>query len=55
MRKIFDDELKTMHGQFTNMGLMVNENILRAVKAFINHDKDLAIEAKQNDKAINAI
>lgn len=55
MRKIFDDELKTMHGQFTKMGLMVNENILRAVKAFINHDKDLAIEAKQNDKAINAI
>lgn len=55
MRRIFDDELQTMHGQFTKMGLMVNENILRAVKSFINHDKELAVDAKKKDKAINAI
>lgn len=40
MRRIYDDELKTMHAQFTKMGLMVNQNILRAVESFINHDKD---------------
>mgnify|MGYP006359844399 CR=1 FL=1 len=28
MRRIYDDELKSMHAQFTKMGLMVNENIL---------------------------
>lgn len=55
MRKIYDDELKTMHAQFTKMGLMVNENILLAVKAFINHDKEAAVRVKQNDKAINDI
>lgn len=55
MRRIYDDELKTMHAQFTKMGLMVNENILLAVKAFINHDKDEATRVKANDHAINAI
>jgi phosphate transport system protein len=55
VRRTFDDDLQTMHGQFTKMGLMVNENILRAVKAFINHDKNLAVEAKQKDKDVNAI
>lgn len=55
MRKTFDDDLKTMHGQFTKMGLMVNENILRAVKAFINHDENLALEAKKKDKEINQL
>ena len=55
MRRTFDGELQSMHGQFTKMGLMVNENILRAVKAFINHDKNLAMEAKKKDKDINEI
>lgn len=55
MRKTFDDDLKTMHGQFTKMGLMVNENILLAVKSFINHDNELAVEAKNRDKDINKI
>ncbi|MGP6140733.1 phosphate signaling complex protein PhoU [Jeotgalibaca sp. A127] len=55
MRRIYDDELKTMHAQFTKMGLMVNENILLAVKAFINHDKEAADRVKKNDHAINEI
>ena len=55
MRRIYDDELKSMHAQFTKMGLMVNENILLAVKAFINHDKEAANRVKKNDKAINNI
>ena len=55
MRRIYDDELKSMHAQFTKMGLMVNENILLAVKAFINHDKETANRVKKNDKAINNI
>lgn len=55
MRRIYDDELKTMHAQFTKMGLMVNQNILRAVESFINHDKDDAKKAKESDHAINNI
>lgn len=55
MRRLYDDELKTMHAQFTKMGLMVNENILLAVKAFINHDREAANRVKKNDHAINEI
>lgn len=55
MRKTFDEDLNTMHGQFTRMGLMVNENILRSVKSFINHDIELASETKRKDKEINKL
>lgn len=55
MRKTFDEDLNTMHGQFTKMGLMVNENILRSVKSFINHDIELASETKRKDKEINKL
>lgn len=53
MRRNFDEDLHTMHGMFTKMGLIVNENIHRAVKAFINHDVDTAQDIKTVDKQIN--
>lgn len=55
VRRIFDDELNQMNAQFTKMGFKVNESILKAVKAFINHDKTLATEVKDNDRDINAM
>lgn len=53
MRRNFDEDLHTMHGMFAKMGLMVNENIHRAVKAFINHDVETAQVIKDTDKIIN--
>lgn len=35
------------------MGMMVSETIEKAVKAFIDHDRDLAQEIIDNDAKIN--
>ena len=42
MRRLFDDELNDIDANFTEMGMMVSETIEKAVKAFIDHDRDLA-------------
>ncbi len=53
MRRVFEDELNDLHVRFSEMGMMVNEAIYKSVKAFINHDKDLAREVIHEDKHIN--
>lgn len=54
MRRIFEEELANLHVHFSEMGMMVNEAIYKSVKAFINHDKELALEVIENDVTINA-
>jgi len=53
MRQLFEDELNELHVRFSEMGMMVNEAIFKSVKAFINHDKELAREVIREDKHIN--
>ncbi|WP_412988634.1 phosphate signaling complex protein PhoU [Pediococcus siamensis] len=53
MRGIFEDELKKLHGKFTEMGINVSEAIYRASKSFIDHDKALAQQVIDHDEAIN--
>lgn len=54
MRQIFEDELNELHVRFSEMGMMVNEAIYKSVRAFIDHDKDLAREVIAGDQQINA-
>lgn len=53
MRQNFESELQDLHVHFSEMGMMVNEAILKSVKAFVNHDKELAHEVIKEDDAIN--
>lgn len=53
MRQNFEAELNDLHVHFSEMGMMVNEAIHKSVKAFINHDKDLARSVIENDASIN--
>lgn len=53
MRRLFEDELNDLHVRFSAMGMMVNEAIYKSVKAFINHDKQLAREVIADDHKIN--
>lgn len=53
MRQSFEAELQDLHVHFSEMGMMVNEAIHKSVKAFINHDKELAREVIEEDNAIN--
>ncbi|MFD1672511.1 phosphate signaling complex protein PhoU [Agrilactobacillus yilanensis] len=53
MRQIFEDELNELHVRFSEMGMMVNEAIYKSVRAFIDHDKNLAREVIESDKQIN--
>lgn len=54
LRRVFEEELADLHVHFSEMGMMVNEAIYKSVKAFINHDKELALEVIENDVTINA-
>ncbi|MDO1605118.1 phosphate signaling complex protein PhoU [Lactobacillus sp. YT155] len=53
MRTAFEEELSNLHVRFSEMGMMVNESILKSVSAFVNHDKKLAQEVIEADKMIN--
>ncbi|MGB7366520.1 phosphate signaling complex protein PhoU [Carnobacterium jeotgali] len=53
LRKVFEEELADLHVHFSEMGMMVNEAIYKSVKAFINHDRELAQEVIENDVLIN--
>ncbi|ANK59982.1 phosphate transport system regulatory protein PhoU [Loigolactobacillus backii] len=54
MREIFGSELQKLHTRFSEMGMMVNEAIYNAVKAFVDHDRELAQNVINNDNQINA-
>lgn len=53
MRKIFDKELEHLNNQFLKMGQQANLAISKSLKAFIDHDVDLATEIIVEDKKIN--
>lgn len=53
MRRAFEEELKNLHSQFYQMGLMVSESIYLSVKGFIAHDKTIAEHVVNNDHLIN--
>ncbi|AUJ29268.1 MAG: phosphate signaling complex protein PhoU [Liquorilactobacillus hordei] len=53
MRKTFNDELKRLHVRFAELGMMVNEAVLRSTKAFVNHDRELAESVIKKDLVIN--
>ncbi|TLQ04110.1 phosphate signaling complex protein PhoU [Pediococcus stilesii] len=53
MRGIFNDELKRLLGKFTEMGINVSEQIYRATKSFIDHDRDMAQGVIDFDNNIN--
>ncbi|GAF41091.1 hypothetical protein FC83_GL001161 [Agrilactobacillus composti DSM 18527 = JCM 14202] len=53
MRQIFEEELNELHVRFSEMGMMVNEAIYKSVRAFIDHDKELARDVINSDQQIN--
>lgn len=53
MRRVFEEDLNDLHIHFHQMGKAVNEAIYKSVKAFVNHDKELAKEVIASDIAIN--
>lgn len=55
MRRAYDEELKRLHRQFFLMGNRVNEAIYKSIKAFVNHDKELAKQVISEDIKINEL
>lgn len=53
LRTQFENDLQKLHSQFYEMGTMVSDAIYKAVKAFVNHDKELAKEVIESDHLIN--
>ena len=53
MRQYFDDELADLDTSFKEMGLLVSETLDEAVQAFLDHDRVVAQEIIDRDKAIN--
>ncbi|AEA01595.1 MULTISPECIES: phosphate signaling complex protein PhoU [Aerococcus] len=54
LRKAFVEELKTLDGQFTRMGIDTTKAIEEAVDALLNHDNEAAEKVIKNDEKINA-
>lgn len=55
MRRAYDEELARLHRNFSQMGNMVNEAIYKSIKAFVNHDKELAKQVIEEDAKINQL
>lgn len=53
MRHLFEEELNELHIHFSEMGKMVNEAVYKSVKAFTNHDKEMAQGVIEADPLIN--
>lgn len=53
MRLEFSQELANLHVDFSELGMLVNAAVYKSVKAFINHDKQLAREVIDSDHIIN--
>src|SRR5699024_10839427 len=53
MRQYFDDELADLDTSFKEIGLLVSETLDEAVQAFLDHDRVVAQEIIDRDKAIN--
>lgn len=55
MRLAYEKELKELNRTFSQLGNLANEAIYKSIKAFVNHDKELAKEVIDNDENINDI
>lgn len=53
MRTAFDDELTELNRLFSQLGRLTNEAIYKSIKAFVNHDKQLAQTVIEEDYRIN--
>jgi phosphate transport system protein len=54
-RMHFEEELKRIHDEILAMGARVEEDIRKAMRAFVEQDKDLAGEVKADDAAVNSL
>ncbi|HES4044649.1 TPA: phosphate signaling complex protein PhoU [Streptococcus pyogenes] len=53
LRMKFEEELDKLHNQFYSMGTEVLAQINKTVRAFVNHDRELAKEVIEEDDTIN--
>lgn len=53
LRTQFEEELLNLHNQFYEMGMLVSSAIHKSVRAYVRHDKEIALEVIENDLAIN--
>ncbi len=55
MRRVFEEELESLHAHFLKMGALVNAAIHKSIDAFVTHDKELAQQVIDEDAAINKL
>lgn len=55
MRKVFEEELKSLFVHLTKLGIAANESVHKAIKAHNTSDKELAKELFADDLRINAL
>lgn len=53
VRFVFDEELRTLHKEVTEMGEMIEKAILNSISAVMNNDADMAKRTIENDMAVN--
>jgi len=53
LRSQFEEDLLNLHNQFYEMGMLVSNAIHKSVRAYIDHDKELAQEVIDHDENIN--
>jgi len=53
LRSQFEEQLNDLHRQFYEMGMDVSESIHKAVRSFIEHNRELAQEVLSYDPSIN--
>lgn len=55
LRSQFEEDLHKLHLQFHEMGKMVSAAVYKSVKAFIKHDKEMAVSVIEEDSDINEL
>lgn len=55
MRKVFEEELKSLFVHLTKLGIAANESVHKSIKAHNTNDKELAKELFADDLRINAL
>ena len=55
IRNLFQEELDKLRRDILDMATRVEEDLCKALAAFMNNDRELAKEVKANDKIINAM
>lgn len=55
MRSRFEEQLKELNNEMINMGVMIENAIVKAVKALMNKDAELARQIMREDKEIDEV